>query len=142
MTPAGTSNELDVQNGWEENTHMVRTKCGLTQAHFTFFPNVIFFFSSVLPLWCGATRTGPFPISHQKRVSHPSRSRSKSKSPPSVHFEPPVKSLPIFWRGMSAAGSASQARGQSARTSTAYLTLLAVLILQPASHGKRDRCVI
>ena len=21
MTPAGTSNELDVQNGWEENTH-------------------------------------------------------------------------------------------------------------------------
>ena len=23
MTPAGTSNELDVQNGWEENTHNV-----------------------------------------------------------------------------------------------------------------------
>ena len=23
MTPAGTSNELDVQNGWEENTHTV-----------------------------------------------------------------------------------------------------------------------
>ena len=22
MTPAGTSNELDVQNGWEENTHL------------------------------------------------------------------------------------------------------------------------
>ena len=22
MTPAGTSNELDVQNGWEENTHI------------------------------------------------------------------------------------------------------------------------
>ena len=21
VTPAGTSNELDVQNGWEENTH-------------------------------------------------------------------------------------------------------------------------
>ena len=25
MTPAGTSNELGVQNGWEENTHMVIT---------------------------------------------------------------------------------------------------------------------
>ena len=24
VTPAGTSNELDVQNGWEENTH---TQC-------------------------------------------------------------------------------------------------------------------
>ena len=24
MTPAGTSNELDVQNGWEENTHTLR----------------------------------------------------------------------------------------------------------------------
>ena len=24
MTPAGTSNELDVQNGWEENTHYGR----------------------------------------------------------------------------------------------------------------------
>ena len=24
MTPAGTSNELDVQNGWEENTHTHR----------------------------------------------------------------------------------------------------------------------
>ena len=25
MTPAGTSNELDVQNGWEENTqHIIR----------------------------------------------------------------------------------------------------------------------
>ena len=23
VTPAGTSNELDVQNGWEENTHTV-----------------------------------------------------------------------------------------------------------------------
>ena len=23
VTPAGTSNELDVQNGWEENTHMI-----------------------------------------------------------------------------------------------------------------------
>ena len=23
MTPAGTSNELDVQNGWEENTHII-----------------------------------------------------------------------------------------------------------------------
>ena len=23
MTPAGTSNELDVQNEWEENTHTV-----------------------------------------------------------------------------------------------------------------------
>ena len=28
MTPAGTSNELDVQNGWEENTH---THCGTTK---------------------------------------------------------------------------------------------------------------
>ena len=26
MTPAGTSNELDVQNGWEENTHTHRRK--------------------------------------------------------------------------------------------------------------------
>ena len=25
MTPAGTSNELDVQNGWEENTHTYLT---------------------------------------------------------------------------------------------------------------------
>ena len=25
MTPAGTSNELDVQNGWEENTHTAYT---------------------------------------------------------------------------------------------------------------------
>ena len=24
QTPAGTSNELDVQNGWEENTHTHR----------------------------------------------------------------------------------------------------------------------
>ena len=28
MTPAGTSNELDVQNGWEENTH-THTHCKL-----------------------------------------------------------------------------------------------------------------
>ena len=26
MTPAGTSNELDVQNGWEENTHKHRVQ--------------------------------------------------------------------------------------------------------------------
>ena len=26
MTPAGTSNELDVQNGWEENTHTLYKK--------------------------------------------------------------------------------------------------------------------
>ena len=26
MTPAGTSNELDVQNGWEENTHTHRVQ--------------------------------------------------------------------------------------------------------------------
>ena len=25
MTPAGTSNELDVQNGWEENTHTLQS---------------------------------------------------------------------------------------------------------------------
>ena len=43
-------------------------------------------------------------------VSHPSRSRSKS--PPSLHFEPPVKSLPIFWRGMSAAGCLPGAKAQ------------------------------
>ena len=33
MTPAGTSNELDVQNGWEENTHTHGTttpfECGI-----------------------------------------------------------------------------------------------------------------
>ena len=27
MTPAGTSNELDVQNGWEENTHTHTRNC-------------------------------------------------------------------------------------------------------------------
>ena len=27
MTPAGTSNELDVQNGWEENTHTHTLYC-------------------------------------------------------------------------------------------------------------------
>ena len=26
VTPAGTSNELDVQNGWEENTHKTQVK--------------------------------------------------------------------------------------------------------------------
>ena len=35
MTPAGTSNELDVQNGWEENTHTFWTSmdvpAGVTQ---------------------------------------------------------------------------------------------------------------
>ena len=29
MTPAGTSNELDVQNGWEENTHTFWTSSSL-----------------------------------------------------------------------------------------------------------------
>ena len=29
MTPAGTSNELDVQNGWEENTHTLQTVVGV-----------------------------------------------------------------------------------------------------------------
>ena len=29
MTPAGTSNELDVQNEWEENTHTVKKVCFL-----------------------------------------------------------------------------------------------------------------
>ena len=28
MTPAGTSNELDVQNGWEENTHNTILRIG------------------------------------------------------------------------------------------------------------------
>ena len=28
MTPAGTSNELDVQNEWEENTHTHHTAKG------------------------------------------------------------------------------------------------------------------
>ena len=28
MTPAGTSNELDVQNGWEENTHILNSLQG------------------------------------------------------------------------------------------------------------------
>ena len=32
MTPAGTSNELDVQNEWEENTH-TRTMCNLINTH-------------------------------------------------------------------------------------------------------------
>ena len=27
MTPAGTSNELDVQNKWEENTHTHKARC-------------------------------------------------------------------------------------------------------------------
>ena len=26
MTPAGTSNELDIQNGWEENTTHIYTR--------------------------------------------------------------------------------------------------------------------
>ena len=30
MTPAGTSNELDVQNGWEENTHTYYDKFSTT----------------------------------------------------------------------------------------------------------------
>ena len=27
VTPAGTSNELDVQNEWEENTHNTHSHC-------------------------------------------------------------------------------------------------------------------
>ena len=34
MTPAGTSNELDVQNEWEENTH--------THTHTVYSSNVLF----------------------------------------------------------------------------------------------------
>ena len=46
MTPAGTSNELDVQNGWEENTHTHIGTCllnlgiliGTSLFFFFFFP--------------------------------------------------------------------------------------------------------
>ena len=34
MTPAGTSNELDVQNEWEENTHTLATEKRVSQALF------------------------------------------------------------------------------------------------------------
>ena len=40
MTPAGTSNELDVQNGWEENTH--------TQYNGGFLPDIILLTQSYL----------------------------------------------------------------------------------------------
>ena len=33
MTPAGTSNELDVQNEWEENTHTHNTLYVLVSLH-------------------------------------------------------------------------------------------------------------
>ena len=35
MTPAGTSNELDVQNGWEENTHTHTHTKDETAAYFS-----------------------------------------------------------------------------------------------------------
>ncbi|CAM9200903.1 unnamed protein product, partial [Ascophyllum nodosum] len=31
VTPAGTSNELDVQNGWEENTHTISRSTPVAQ---------------------------------------------------------------------------------------------------------------
>ena len=36
MTPAGTSNELDVQNGWEENTHTLHIASAYQQYTFKF----------------------------------------------------------------------------------------------------------
>ena len=45
MTPAGTSNELDVQNGWEENTHRatedqgrgsLRSRCTVNNVEFRY----------------------------------------------------------------------------------------------------------
>ena len=37
MTPAGTSNELDVQNGWEENTHTHTTPGAVCAVHTSSF---------------------------------------------------------------------------------------------------------
>ena len=39
VTPAGTSNELDVQNGWEENTHTHRSEKDKRVQRFVFFAN-------------------------------------------------------------------------------------------------------
>ena len=40
MTPAGTSNELDVQNGWEENTH-THTQSMFVELFLVFYPRLI-----------------------------------------------------------------------------------------------------
>ena len=52
MTPAGTSNELDVQNEWEENTHThgippVVERSFFLFLVFVFFLLVLFFLRSV-----------------------------------------------------------------------------------------------
>ena len=45
MTPAGTSNELDVQNGWEENTHTHRDTRNCSP-----IPVFCFLYSKILPV--------------------------------------------------------------------------------------------
>ena len=52
MTPAGTSNELDVQNKWEENTHSEHFQQSMDQPGMVTSPardqlNMFFFFSLV-----------------------------------------------------------------------------------------------
>ena len=42
MTPAGTSNELDNQNGWEENTH-THTVDALFVGYYLYFSQIPFF---------------------------------------------------------------------------------------------------
>ena len=48
MTPAGTSNELDVQNGWEENTHTFK---GTVLVHFCFGVSFFTLFGSFFCLF-------------------------------------------------------------------------------------------
>ena len=48
MTPAGTSNELDVQNEWEENTHTVYYYNPILLCTKNIF---VLFLSGAVPAW-------------------------------------------------------------------------------------------